>query len=44
MTQREESGYRRDLEYSENTVLMSPLEEVSRILDAYSKAILTPDS
>jgi four helix bundle protein len=34
----------RDLEYGENEVLMSLLEEVSRILDAYSKAILTPDS
>jgi four helix bundle protein len=34
----------RDLEYGENAVLMSLLEEVSRILDAYSKAILTPDS
>jgi hypothetical protein len=34
----------RDLEYGENEVLMPLLEEVSRILDAYAKAILTPDS
>jgi four helix bundle protein len=34
----------RDLEYGENEVLMSLLEEVSRMLDAYAKAILTPDS
>jgi hypothetical protein len=34
----------RDLEYGDNGVLMQQLEEVSRILDAYGKAILTPDS
>jgi four helix bundle protein len=34
----------RDLEYGNNQDLMSLLEEVSRLLDAYSKAILTPDS
>ena len=34
----------RDLEYGENEVLMFLLEEVSRMLDAYAKAILTPDS
>jgi len=34
----------RDLEYGENDILMSLLEEVSRMLDAYAKAILTPDS
>jgi four helix bundle protein len=33
-----------DLEYGNNQELMSLLAEVSRILDAYSKAILTPDS
>jgi four helix bundle protein len=33
-----------DLEYGENQHLMQPLQEVSRVLDAYSKAILTPDS
>jgi hypothetical protein len=32
------------LEYGNNQELMSLLEEVSRILDAYGKAILTPDS
>jgi four helix bundle protein len=32
-----------DLEYGDQ-LLMPLLEEVSRILDAYSKAILTPDS
>ena len=34
----------RDLEYGETDSLMPLLEEVSRILDAYAKAILTPDS
>lgn len=34
----------RDLGYGENNNLMSTLEEVSRMLDAYAKAILTPDS
>jgi four helix bundle protein len=34
----------RDLNYGENQDLMNQLEEVSRILDAYAKAILTPDS
>jgi four helix bundle protein len=34
----------RDLEYGENQILMPLLEEVSRMLDAYGKAILTPDS
>ena len=34
----------RDLEYGENEDLMPLLEEVSRMLDAYAKAILTPDS
>ena len=33
-----------DLNYGTSSDLMSLLEEVSRILDAYSKAILTPDS
>jgi four helix bundle protein len=33
-----------DLEYGEGDSLMPLLEEVSRILDAYAKAILTPDS
>jgi four helix bundle protein len=33
-----------DLQYVENQGLMSLLEEVSRMLDAYAKAILTPDS
>jgi four helix bundle protein len=33
-----------DLKYGENGALMFLLEEVSRILDAYAKAILTPDS
>jgi four helix bundle protein len=33
-----------DLEYGENKILMPLLEEVSRMLDAYAKAILTPDS
>ncbi len=34
----------RDLKYGENNNVMSKLEEVSRMLDAYAKAILTPDS
>ena len=34
----------RDLKYGENGDLMPLLEEVSRMLDAYGKAILTPDS
>jgi four helix bundle protein len=34
----------RDLKYGENEISMSLLEEVSRMLDAYAKAILTPDS
>ena len=33
-----------DLGYGETKDLMSVLEEVSRLLNAYSKAILTPDS
>jgi four helix bundle protein len=34
----------RDLEYGRDESLMPMLEEVSRMLDAYAKAILTPDS
>ena len=34
----------RDLNYGENEDLMPLLEEVRRMLDAYAKAILTPDS
>ena len=34
----------RDLNYGPSEEVMSLLEEVSRMLDAYSKAILTPDS
>jgi four helix bundle protein len=34
----------RDLGYIDNSDLMSQLEEVSKLLDAYAKAILTPDS
>jgi four helix bundle protein len=34
----------KDLSYGENDDLMRLLREISRILDAYSKAILTPDS
>ena len=34
----------RDLSYGDNDAIMRLLGEVSRILDAYSKAILTPDS
>jgi four helix bundle protein len=33
-----------DLNYGSNENLSAQLEEVSRILDAYTKAILTPDS
>jgi hypothetical protein len=33
-----------DLGYGEPKDLMAALEEVSRLLNAYSKAILTPDS
>ena len=33
-----------DLNYGRSEDLMTALEEVSRILNAYSKAILTPDS
>jgi four helix bundle protein len=34
----------RDLGYGESEDLMAQLVEVSKILDAYAKAILTPDS
>ena len=34
----------RDLGYGEGASLRAVLEEVSRMLDAYAKAILTPDS
>lgn len=44
----EESRYylilSQDLGYGETRLLMDSLEEVSRLLNAYSKAILTPDS
>jgi len=44
----EESRYylilARDLGYGETSSLMSGLEEVSRLLNAYSRAILTSDS
>jgi four helix bundle protein len=44
----EESRYylilAQDLDYGDTTKLMVLLEEVSRILHVYSKAILTPDS
>lgn len=33
-----------DLEYGRHDALMPMLEEVSRMLDAYANAILTPDS
>ena len=33
-----------DLNYGETDTLMKSLEEVSKILDAYSRAILTPNS
>jgi four helix bundle protein len=34
----------RDLEYMDVKDLMEKLEEVSKLLDAYAKSILTPDS
>ena len=34
----------RDLDYGDNNSLGPILEEVSRMLDSYAKAILTPDS
>jgi four helix bundle protein len=34
----------RDLNYGDSSALMSQLEEVSKLLDAYSCAILTPGS
>jgi len=44
----EESRYylilAQDLGYGETNSLMNSLEEVSRLLNAYAKAILTPDS
>jgi len=44
----EESRYylilAQDLGYGETDSLMNSLEEVSRLLNAYAKAILTPDS
>lgn len=44
----EESRYylilAQDLGYGETDSLMKSLEEVSRLLNAYAKAILTPDS
>jgi four helix bundle protein len=44
----EESRYylilAQDLGYGQTEVLMKSLEEVSRLLNAYSKAILTSDS
>jgi four helix bundle protein len=44
----EESRYylilTQDLGYGETGGLMAALEEVSRLLNAYSKAILTPDT
>jgi four helix bundle protein len=44
----EESRYylilAQDLGYGETDSIMSSLEEVSRLLNAYAKAILTPDS
>jgi len=33
-----------DLKYGENDALMALLEEISKIIDSYAKAILTPDS
>jgi hypothetical protein len=33
-----------DLAYGSSAELMFMLEEASRVLDSYSKAILTPDS
>ena len=44
----EESRYylilTQDLGYGQTDNLMAALEEVSRLLNAYAKAILTPDS
>lgn len=44
----EESRYylilAQDLSYGETSRLMAALEEVSRLLNAYTRAILTPDS
>jgi four helix bundle protein len=34
----------RDLKYSKTSDLMSQVEEVSKLLDAYAKAILNSDS
>jgi four helix bundle protein len=34
----------KDLGYGEATALMAALEETSRLLEAYSKSLLTPDS
>jgi four helix bundle protein len=34
----------RDLKYGDSSELISQLEEVSKLLDAYSSAILNPDS
>ena len=34
----------RDLGYASNPALENKLEEVSKLLDAYSRSILTPDS
>ncbi len=33
-----------DLEYGRNDEIMPMLEETSKVLDSYAKAILTPDS
>jgi four helix bundle protein len=33
-----------DLEYGDSSPLLEMLEEVSKLLDAYCRAILTPDS
>ena len=44
----EESRYylilAQDLGYGQTVILMNGLEEVSRLLNAYARAILTPDS
>jgi four helix bundle protein len=34
----------RDLDYADTAVLLGSLEEVRKLLDSYSKAILTSDS
>jgi four helix bundle protein len=34
----------KDLEYGDSLELMAQLEEVSKLLEAYSSSILTPDS